>query len=74
MPRLSGCEAGNAAKPEQREGHGNLRALGQCANLFHRARFRDAVAGENHGTLGVADQLGGLRETLVFNRSMGCGR
>ena len=57
---------GKRAQAEQRESHGNLRALGKGADLLHGAGFRDAVAGENDGALGVADQFGGLREAAVF--------
>ena len=31
---------GKAAQPQQRERHGNLRALGQRAHLLHRAGLR----------------------------------
>ena len=72
MPRLSGCEAGNAAEAEQGEGDGNLRALGEGAHLLHGAGLGDAVAGEDDGALGVADQFGGLREAVIPRRcSMG---
>ncbi len=56
---------GKAAEAEQREGDGNFGALGQCAHLLHGAGFGDAVAGENDGALGIADELGGLLEAAV---------
>ena len=62
MPRLSGCEAGNAAQAEKRKRDGNLRALGECAELFHGAGFGDAVAGKDDGPLGIANEIGGLRQ------------
>ena len=66
---------GECAQAEQREGHGNLRALGQGAHLLHGAGFDDAVAGQDHRALGVADQLGGLRRGRSPRHcSMGWGR
>jgi hypothetical protein len=53
---------GKCSQAEQSERDGNLRALGQRAHLLHGAGFDDAVAGQNHGALGVADQFGGLRK------------
>ena len=53
---------GESAQAEQREGDRNLRALGQRAHLLHCAGFDDAVSGEDHGALRVANQLGGLRQ------------
>ena len=51
------------ADTEQREAHGNLGALGKRAHLLHGAGFHDAVPGQNHGPLGIADHLGGCGET-----------
>ena len=73
MPRLSGCDGGKRAEAEQREGDGNLRALGEGADLLHGAGLGDAVAGEDDGALGVADQFGGLREACVFDAQHGVG-
>ena len=56
---------GKCAQAEQREANGNLRALGQRAHLLHGAGFDDAVAGEDHGALGVANQFGGLRKAAT---------
>ena len=48
-------------------------ALGECAHLLHRAGLDDAVAGEDDGALGVADELGGLREACVIDAQHGVG-
>ena len=53
-----------AAQSEQRERHRNLRALSQRAHLLHGAGFGDSVAGEDHGAIGIADQLGRAVETM----------
>ena len=62
---------GKRAEAEEREGHGNLRALGEGADLLHGAGLGDAVAGEDDGALGVADQFGGLGQAGVFNAQHG---
>ena len=56
MPRLSGCDAGDAADAEQRHRDRNLRALGEREDLALGARQHDAVAGENQRPLGGVDQ------------------
>ena len=58
---------GEAAQPQQRQRHRNLRALGQSADLLHRARFNHAMAGQNHRPLGVANQLRSLCQPGVFH-------
>ncbi len=68
VERVRGRES---AQAEQREGDGNLRALGQRAHLLHGAGFHDAVAGEDDGALGVADELGGLVEARLFDTQHG---
>ena len=64
--QIERVRSGECPKAEQRERHGNLRALGQGAYLLLRAGFDDAVAGEDDGPLGVANQLGGLREACLL--------
>jgi hypothetical protein len=57
MPRLSGCDAGDAADAEQRHGNRNLRALGERDDLALRARQHDAVPARDQRPLGGVDQL-----------------
>ncbi len=72
-----------AAQPQQRKRHGNLRTLGQRVQLLLGAGFDNAVAGQNHGPLGVANQLGSLLQPVLLHlqhgvRTMrtrlGCGK
>ena len=46
---------GERSETEEGEADWDLGALGQGADLLHCAGFRDAVAGEDDGTLGVAN-------------------
>ena len=62
---------GECAEAEQGERDGNLRALGEGAHLLHGAGFGDAVAGEDDGALGVANEFGGLGEAGVFHAQHG---
>jgi hypothetical protein len=59
---VEGVRGGDVAEAEERHGHGNLRALGEGADLLHCVGLGDAVAGENDGALGVANELGSLGE------------
>ncbi len=59
------------AQPQQRERHGNLRALGQRLHLLHRARFRNAVPGKDHRTLRVSDQFGRMLQPALFHAQHG---
>ena len=62
---------GKRAQAEQCEGHRNLRALCQGADLLHGAGLRNAVSRKNDRALGVADQLRGLCEAAVFHTQHG---
>jgi len=62
MPMLSGCDAGNAPRP-----------LSEDADLLHCAGFGDAVAGEDDRALGIANELGCLRQARVFHPQHGMG-
>ena len=55
-----------AAEAKQRESHGNLRALGERADLLHRARFCNAVASENHRPFGSCESV----RRLVAGRTL----
>ncbi len=59
------------ADAEQRKAHGNLGALGQRAHLLHGAGLDNAVSGENHRLLGIADQLSGCGEFRFLNAQHG---
>jgi hypothetical protein len=54
-------------QPQQRQRHGNLCALRQRVHLLLGAGFDDAVPGQNHRPLGVANQLGSLRQPVFFH-------
>ncbi len=64
---------GKCAEAEEGQTDRNLGALGEGADLFHGAGFGDAVAGENDGALGVANEFGGLVEAGVFDAEHGVG-
>jgi len=70
VERVRGRES---AQAQQRQGYGNLRALSQSAHLLHRARFDDAMAGQDHRPLGIADQLRGLLQPGLVHVQHGMG-
>ena len=65
--QIERVRGGECTQPEQRKSYGNLRALGQRAHLLHGAGFDNAVAGEDHGPLGVADQIRRLRQAGLLD-------